>query len=410
MGHGTPHGARWHAAARAALYSSPSCWRAGTQAATAGPGRLPCAAAPQTKHTLLSSPSLAPPPSGTRPARRSLTQSRAPTTGVRQGGRLQRAWARACAARALQKERQGARERHYHRGSAAGLCPVLHASMPVPRTHICNAFPTCACPWGRRARWQPTLHPLPLPHPAACAGAGAAVIAFSTTDRASFEAVPGWHQRVVGECGGVAVALVQTKCDMLNRWVLWGPVLMRGWCGSARILSGRAVVLRESALPCEPPHAQSAKGSCSASCAAKALLWPSRGRGHVQTAGARVCPWPRRRAEVSSEEAEAMARRLGVRFYRCCTKEGLNVEEGAPRPVATVYAGASRAVPPASPALAALACAPTWRLAPPCGRRDARCAPPVPALAAAQCLCTWQSSTRLRRRPATSQPARRRSR
>lgn len=34
------------------------------------------------------------------------------------------------------------------------------------------------------------------------------------------------------------------------------------------------------------------------------------------------------RAAVSSEEAEEMARRLGLKFYRSCVKEGLNVTEG----------------------------------------------------------------------------------
>jgi hypothetical protein len=31
---------------------------------------------------------------------------------------------------------------------------------------------------------------------------------------------------------------------------------------------------------------------------------------------------------VSSEEAEAMARRLGLKFHRTCVKEDLNVTEG----------------------------------------------------------------------------------
>lgn len=33
-------------------------------------------------------------------------------------------------------------------------------------------------------------------------------------------------------------------------------------------------------------------------------------------------------AVVSSEEAEAMARRLGLKFYRTCVKQDLNVTEG----------------------------------------------------------------------------------
>lgn len=42
-------------------------------------------------------------------------------------------------------------------------------------------------------------------------GAGAAVIAFSTTDRASFEAVPSWKDKVEAECGDIAIAIVQNK-------------------------------------------------------------------------------------------------------------------------------------------------------------------------------------------------------
>ncbi|GBF92509.1 hypothetical protein Rsub_04613 [Raphidocelis subcapitata] len=82
-----------------------------------------------------------------------------------------------------------------------------------------------------------------------CRGAGAAAIVFSSTDRASFDAVPAWRRRVVAECGDVALALVQSKVDLLDR------------------------------------------------------------------------------AVVSSEEAEEMARRLGLKFYRSCAKEGLNVTE-----------------------------------------------------------------------------------
>lgn len=33
-------------------------------------------------------------------------------------------------------------------------------------------------------------------------------------------------------------------------------------------------------------------------------------------------------AVVTSDEAEAMAKRLGLRFYRACVKENLNVSEG----------------------------------------------------------------------------------
>jgi len=42
-------------------------------------------------------------------------------------------------------------------------------------------------------------------------GGGAAVIAFSTTDRASFEAVASWKEKIEAECGELAIALVQNK-------------------------------------------------------------------------------------------------------------------------------------------------------------------------------------------------------
>ncbi|WIA41606.1 hypothetical protein OEZ86_008966 [Tetradesmus obliquus] len=80
-------------------------------------------------------------------------------------------------------------------------------------------------------------------------GAGAAVLAFSTTDRASFDALPSWRSKVLEQCPGIAMALVQNKVDLIEQ------------------------------------------------------------------------------AVVSSEEAEAMARRLGLKFYRTCVKQDLNVTE-----------------------------------------------------------------------------------
>jgi len=47
-------------------------------------------------------------------------------------------------------------------------------------------------------------------------GAGAAIIAFSTTDRASFDAVRQWHQKVKDECGEIPMVLVQNKVDLIN--------------------------------------------------------------------------------------------------------------------------------------------------------------------------------------------------
>ena len=43
------------------------------------------------------------------------------------------------------------------------------------------------------------------------------VVAFSTTDRSSFEAVEKWLKKVEGECGSIPTVLVQTKCDILDQ-------------------------------------------------------------------------------------------------------------------------------------------------------------------------------------------------
>eukprot|EP00899_Mesostigma_viride_P002080 jgi/Mesvir1/11873/Mv00219-RA.1 len=80
-------------------------------------------------------------------------------------------------------------------------------------------------------------------------GAGAAVLAFSTTDRASFDAIPSWKAKVEAECGPIAMALVQNKVDLIDQTV------------------------------------------------------------------------------ITSEEAEAMANTVGLRFYRACVKENLNVSK-----------------------------------------------------------------------------------
>ena len=48
-------------------------------------------------------------------------------------------------------------------------------------------------------------------------GAGAAVLVFSTEDRASFDALPSWKRKVEDECGVIAMALVQNKIDLMHR-------------------------------------------------------------------------------------------------------------------------------------------------------------------------------------------------
>jgi GTPase SAR1 family protein len=51
-------------------------------------------------------------------------------------------------------------------------------------------------------------------------GAGAAVLAFSTTDRDSFEAVESWKNKVEAECGKIAMVLIQNKIDLIEKAVL----------------------------------------------------------------------------------------------------------------------------------------------------------------------------------------------
>ena len=48
-------------------------------------------------------------------------------------------------------------------------------------------------------------------------GAGAAIVAFSTTDRASFLAVPKWIQSVRDECGKIPIVIAQTKTDLMEQ-------------------------------------------------------------------------------------------------------------------------------------------------------------------------------------------------
>mmetsp|Transcript_2059 Transcript_2059/g.3844 ORF Transcript_2059/g.3844 Transcript_2059/m.3844 type:complete len:252 (-) Transcript_2059:101-856(-) len=47
-------------------------------------------------------------------------------------------------------------------------------------------------------------------------GAGACILAFSTTDRDSFEAVESWYKKVTDECGQIAMVLVQNKVDLMD--------------------------------------------------------------------------------------------------------------------------------------------------------------------------------------------------
>ena len=51
-------------------------------------------------------------------------------------------------------------------------------------------------------------------------GAGCAIVAFSLVDIVSFQAVPGWVQKVRDECGTIPIVLVQTKTDLQSEAVV----------------------------------------------------------------------------------------------------------------------------------------------------------------------------------------------
>jgi Ras-related protein Rab-23 len=47
-------------------------------------------------------------------------------------------------------------------------------------------------------------------------GAGACILAFSTTDRDSFDAIESWYKKVQDECGSIVMVLVQNKVDLMD--------------------------------------------------------------------------------------------------------------------------------------------------------------------------------------------------
>mmetsp|Transcript_97017 Transcript_97017/g.278789 ORF Transcript_97017/g.278789 Transcript_97017/m.278789 type:complete len:254 (-) Transcript_97017:182-943(-) len=51
-------------------------------------------------------------------------------------------------------------------------------------------------------------------------GAGACILAFSTTDRDSFDAIESWYKKVSDECGNICMVLVQNKVDLLDQAVM----------------------------------------------------------------------------------------------------------------------------------------------------------------------------------------------
>lgn len=48
-------------------------------------------------------------------------------------------------------------------------------------------------------------------------GAQACVLAFSTTDRVSFEAIETWKKKVENEVGDIPMVLVQNKIDLVDQ-------------------------------------------------------------------------------------------------------------------------------------------------------------------------------------------------
>ncbi|XP_061938090.1 LOW QUALITY PROTEIN: ras-related protein Rab-23 [Apis cerana] len=51
-------------------------------------------------------------------------------------------------------------------------------------------------------------------------GAHACVLAYSATDRDSFDAIPSWKQKVKNECGEIPTVLVQNKMDLVDQCVI----------------------------------------------------------------------------------------------------------------------------------------------------------------------------------------------
>jgi Ras-related protein Rab-23 len=51
-------------------------------------------------------------------------------------------------------------------------------------------------------------------------GAGACILAFSTTDRTSFDNIEKWYKKVTDECGNIVIVLVQNKVDLMDNAVM----------------------------------------------------------------------------------------------------------------------------------------------------------------------------------------------
>ena len=88
--------------------------------------------------------------------------------------------------------------RTYYRGCASPRPPHA-APIPVPSRLI------------SRAHSPPRVF---SPHP--LRSAGAAVLVFSTTDRASFDAIRRWRDKVEEQCGPIAMCICQNKVDLID--------------------------------------------------------------------------------------------------------------------------------------------------------------------------------------------------
>jgi Ras-related protein Rab-23 len=51
-------------------------------------------------------------------------------------------------------------------------------------------------------------------------GASACILAFSTTDRTSFDHIKMWKQQVENECEDIPMVFVQTKIDLIDQAVV----------------------------------------------------------------------------------------------------------------------------------------------------------------------------------------------
>lgn len=129
------------------------------------------------------------------------------------------------------------------------------------------------------SNWNNSGKMWPYGTPSCIPGAQACVLVFSTTDRDSFQAIDSWKEKVEAEVGDIPTVLVQNKIDLLEETVVkkWVHV---SFCQKKHLKFNTKANSRQTLL------------------------------SHC------------------SEEAEALAKRLKLRFYRASVKEDLNVNEG----------------------------------------------------------------------------------